>query len=277
MLKELFVPALIFAGIGILSGILLTVFSKLFHVETDERLEKITECLPGANCGGCGYAGCSDYANAIINGEKSDLCLSAGEKNVSEIDKIMGRTSSPSSSVKKVAFIRCQGDLSKSEELFEFRGKATCKSSNRFYSGSKRCPFGCLGLGDCKAVCPHDAITICEGLARVNPDKCVGCGLCVNECPNNLIIIKDKKEVINVACNCDLTGKETRENCKSGCIGCRLCERNCPKNAITVRDNIAVIDYEKCVSCGICIANCPSKTIVDIRNFKKINATNSVE
>ena len=89
MLKELFVPALIFAGIGILSGILLTVFSKLFHVETDERLEKITECLPGANCGGCGYAGCSDYATAIINGEKSDLCLSAGEKSASEIDKIL--------------------------------------------------------------------------------------------------------------------------------------------------------------------------------------------
>ncbi len=268
MLKELFIPALIFAGIGTLSGILLTVFSKLFHTEKDERIDKITEALPGANCGGCGYAGCEDYAAAILAGEKTNLCNSGGEKSASLINKIMG-TSSDTTVRKKVAFIKCRGDLSKSEETFVFKGTATCKSSNRFYSGSKRCPFGCLGLGDCKAVCPKDAITISNGLATVDPEKCIGCGLCVNECPNNLIIIKNKDEVMNVACNCDLTGKETRENCKSGCIGCRLCEKNCPAGAITIKDNIAVIDYEKCTSCGRCADNCPSKTITDSRKFKK--------
>lgn len=277
MLKELFIPALVFAGIGILSGILLTVFSKIFYVKTDERLDKITELLPGVNCGGCGYAGCADYAAAILGGEKTNLCLSADEKVASDIDNIIGKASDNAPVRKKVAFIRCQGDLSKSEDFFEFRGEATCKSSNRFYSGSRRCPFGCLGLGDCKAICPHDAITICGGLARVNPDKCVGCGLCVNECPNNLIIIKDKDNIINIACNCDLSGKETRENCKSGCIACRLCERNCPSGAITIQNNIAVIDYEKCVSCGICISNCPSKTIVNTKIPKKNIAENSVK
>lgn len=276
MLKELFIPALVFAGIGTLSGILLTVFSKFFHVEKDERLDKITEALPGANCGGCGYAGCEDYAAAILGGEKTDLCNSGGEKSASLINKVMG-TSSDTPMRKKVAFIRCQGDLSKAEETFVFKGTATCKSSNRFYSGSRRCPFGCLGLGDCKASCPYDAITICEGLARVNPEKCVGCGICVGECPNNLIIIKDKEEVINIACNCDLTGKETRENCKSGCIGCRLCEKNCPSGAVTVQNNIAVIDYKKCTSCGLCVSNCPSKTIVDIRKSKNFKATNGVK
>lgn len=263
MLKEFLIPALIFAGIGAASGILLTLFSKFLAVKTDERADMLNEALPGANCGACGYSGCAAYAEAILKGAPTNACVMGGDAVAKKVSEIMG--TEQEATERKVAFVRCLGTSLKSGDRFDFYGIPSCKSSNRFYSGSKKCPFGCLGYGDCAMVCPQGAITIKDNLASVDISKCVGCGLCAKECPNNLIIVKKISDYVDVACSSTFSGKDTRAACKGGCIGCRLCEKNCPVGAITVKDNLAVIDHEKCTSCGKCVSVCPAKIITDCR------------
>ena len=73
--------AAVLGGAGLLCGALLAVASKYLAVETDSRVEKITEVLPNANCGGCGFAGCSAFAAAVVSGEAPvDGCSAGGVK-----------------------------------------------------------------------------------------------------------------------------------------------------------------------------------------------------
>lgn len=253
-------PIIIFCVLGIFAGVLLTVASKAFAVKVDERIEKIGEALPQINCGACGFSGCNDYADAIVSkGAEMNLCKPGGVDAATQIGAIMGaEVSAPE---KLYAFVRCQGLCSRTPNKFVYEGVSSCEAANRFYSGSKLCTSGCLGYGDCQAVCPTDAISIHDSLACVNPSVCIGCGKCAEVCPNKLIEIIPQSTRVIVSCKSTSIGKVTRSVCPLGCIGCRICEKKCEAGAITVENNYATIDYSLCTGCKKCAEACPSKAI----------------
>lgn len=263
MFDTYILPVLIFAGIGLLAGTLLTVASKIFEVKTDERIEKITEALPQANCGACGYAGCADYANAIITkGAAGNLCRPGGTETAKIISEISGNDAGEVEEMQAV--IHCCGDCNATSQKYNFTGVKSCASVKRFYSGEKSCAFGCLGYGDCAEVCEYNGITIRNGIAHIKTELCVGCGQCALVCPNQLISLKPKSKHTVVKCSSADNGKATKLSCKNGCIGCKMCEKACEAGAITVTDFHASIDYSKCTDCGTCIEKCPVKVIKKI-------------
>ncbi len=254
------IPVLILGVCGILAGVLLTVASKLFHVEVDERVEKISSSLPQANCGACGYAGCADYADAIVNNNApTNLCRPGGTESANKIAEILGV--SAEDVIPMTAVVHCNGDCNATQQQFDFDGVQSCKAVKRFYGGNGMCKYGCIGLGDCMNVCEYNAINIRDGLAKVNPSLCQACGQCVNVCPNNLISVRPKTNTVDVLCSSSANGKTTKLACSNGCIGCKICEKKCPDGAIKVENFHASIDYSKCTSCGLCKSACPVKAI----------------
>jgi len=258
-------PVLIFAGAGLIAGALLYAASKIFAVKADERLEAVNEALPGINCGACGYSGCGDYANAIIDGAPTNLCKAGGTAVAEKLAEILGVEAAEVDQL--VAVVHCNGDCNATSPKYTFDGVSSCAAAKRFYGGSESCAYGCLGFGDCASVCPNGAISIKDGLAKVDKSLCVGCGLCEKACPKKIITMKSIKKFVDVACSSTSVGKTTKEICKVGCIACKICERKCPEGAIKVNNNLAQIDYSKCTSCGICAQSCPTHAIVDCRDF----------
>ena len=251
---------LFFLIMGAAAGGLLTVAGKLFFVETDETVEKITESLPGANCGGCGYAGCEAYANALAKGEtKPNLCAPGGLEVNRRISEILGVSVEENESRK--AYVHCNGCESATEDKYVYIGSRSCIAAEKFYNGKGSCSYGCIGFGDCASVCDSNAIEIVNGVALVNPGKCIGCGKCVKACPNHLISLKKQSATVAVRCFSKDPGKITRAVCKNGCLGCGICEKKCPEKAVTINNNHAEINYDKCTSCGTCAAVCPAKCI----------------
>jgi len=256
---QILIPVLILLGIGVLCALLLTVSAIFFAVKEDERAVQIRECLPGANCGACGFSGCDGYAKALSEGKISEtnLCVPGGDGTSREIAAILGVEAADV--VEKVAYVRCNGSsCTPDKKKYEYSGPKTCKAVSMSYNGDNLCPYACLGYGDCVKVCPRDAICIDDtGIATIDPRKCIGCGVCVKECPNSVIgLINDTTRVV-VVCNSHEKGAAVRKACKNGCIACGKCEKVCPHGAIKVIDNLATIDYEKCTGCGACKAACP--------------------
>ena len=245
--------------LGLLFGLLLAVGSKIFAVEQDERIPMVQECLPGANCGGCGYAGCANLAEAIVNGEAAvNTCPVGGAEVAQKIAEIMGVEAGET--IKMTAYVRCSGGNNASRK-YDYVGAIDCLAAMKVAGGPLECTFGCLGYGSCAKVCPNDAISIVDGKAVVNSDACIACGKCVGACPRNIIAIVPANNKTHVACVSKAKGGEVRKICQVGCIGCGICVKNCPHEAITVVDNVARIDYSKCQDCGKCAEVCPRKII----------------
>lgn len=260
MFNTYILPVIAFAVMGLLSGVLLTAASKIFEVKTDERIEKINEALPQANCGACGFAGCGDYANAIITkNAPTNLCKPGGAKAAAAIAEITGGDAGEV--IPEVAVLHCSGDCNATGIKYNFTGIQTCASVKRFYSGNSTCSYGCVGFGDCAAACDFNAITIVNSIAHIDPDICAGCGQCAKVCPNSLITIKPKSAKTVIRCSSQDNGKVTKLSCKNGCIGCKMCEKVCESGAVTVNDFHASIDYTKCTDCGKCAEKCPVKVI----------------
>ena len=262
MALGILIAAGIVGAIGIFIGLFLGIAGIKFKVEVDEREEAILGNLPGNNCGGCGYAGCSGLAAAIVKGEAPvNACPVGGEKVGNAIAEIMGVASEASEPM--VAFVHCQGDCDKAKTDYEYTGAQDCRMLSFVPNGGpKSCNSGCLGFGTCAAVCPFDAIHVVNGVAVVDKEKCKACGKCIAVCPKKLISLIPKKAAVKVACSSTDKGPVAMKACDVACIGCGLCVKNCPSEAIRVENFHAIIDYEKCTSCGTCILKCPKKAIV---------------
>jgi len=255
---------LILGGLGVVFGAVLAFAARKFAVEVDERQEQILECLPGANCGGCGYAGCSGYAAAVVGeGAPVNKCAPGGAAVAARVAAIMGVEAQDTE--RCVAMVRCSGFTGHAQKKFEYSGISDCVAAMRLGGGAgpNQCAYGCIGLGTCVKACPFDAIHVENGVARVDHEKCTGCMTCAAACPKGLIVKVPYEADITVACNSKEKGAALRKYCDIGCLGCRICEKTCQHDAIHVVDNLASIDYSKCVSCGLCAQKCPRKLIVD--------------
>ena len=248
--------------LGAAMGLVLYVASVAFYVPVDERVEKTTSMLPGYNCGGCGYAGCSGLAAAIVKGEAPvNQCPVGGDEVAAKIGEIMGVAAE--AGVKKVAFVKCAGTCYTAKVDYEYTGIEDCAAMAFVPNGgAKSCKYGCLGFGTCVKACPFDAIHIVDGVAVVDKDACKACGKCIAACPKNLIELVPYAQTHLVQCSSKDKGKQVMSVCKAGCIGCKMCEKVCPSEAITVTDNLAHIDPEKCTNCGLCAEKCPKKIIL---------------
>ena len=250
----------IFAGLGVLFGVILAIASKIFAVKVDERVPAVQECLPGANCGGCGFSGCAALADAIVKGEAApNSCNACSAEGLAKIGEIMGIEVTASAPMH--AYVMCSGNCNTVKFKYHYEGAADCIAAEKMGGGDKACPNGCIGLGTCVAACQFDAISVVDGVAVVDPAKCAGCGACANVCPKQLIAIVPMSSKYMVRCNSKETGVNTRKQCGAGCIACKICEKNCPVGAITVTDFVASIDQSKCTGCGKCAEKCPRKII----------------
>lgn len=247
---------------GLVLGFFLCFSSEKFKVEVDPREVAIIEVLPGNNCGGCGYAGCSGLAHAIVNGEAPcNGCPVGGSDVGALVADIMDMAVEEGD--RRVAFVRCAGDCEKSSVNYEYTGYQDCNAM-AFVPGKgpKACNYGCMGFGSCVNACQFDAIHIVNGIAVVDPAACKACGQCVNVCPNHLIELVPQKAKHIVKCNSNDKGKGVMNVCQSGCIGCGICVKQCEFDAVKLENNIAYIDQSKCTGCGKCAEKCPRKVIV---------------
>ena len=243
---------IVVGGIGLLLGLFLGIAGIVFKVEVDEKEEKILEVLPGNNCGGCGYPGCSGLASAIAKGEAPvNACPVGGEACGKKVADIMGVEAEEA--VRMTAFVKCAGDCEKTTEIYDYSGVKDC-SMAKFVpdGGPKSCSHGCLGYGNCVKACPFNAISIKNGIAVVDKEQCKACGKCVEACPKSLIEIIPYDSKCKVACSSKDKGPVTMKACQTGCIGCGLCVKVCPSEAIKVEDFHAHIDQGKCTGCGAC-------------------------
>jgi len=252
------------AGLGTVFGILLAFAAKRFAVQVDPRVEQVLDVLAHAHCGACGYAGCEQYAEAVVKNPdiSPNLCIPAGAKGAEAVALITGKKAE----IKEPQFARimCQGGRSKSTKRFKYEGVQDCRAAILAGGGDKACRYGCLGYGTCSRVCPFGAITMtADNLPFVDITKCTGCRKCEAACPTKVIEVLPASRQVLVTCHSKDKGGDTRKNCQVGCIACGICVKTCPFDAISVNNNFAKVDINKCKVCSLCVTKCPTKAITD--------------
>lgn len=267
---DVLVAAGVLFSVSLVAALLLTLASRVFAVKTDDRIPAVRACLPGANCGACGFAGCDGYAEALVlRDAKTNLCIPGADKVAADIAALLGKEAEDV--VEQVAVVACDGNCNARLARNTYAGIESCAAAKMQFGGPSACAYGCIGYGDCVAVCPQNAICITDGIARIDSRACVGCGKCATVCPQSVIkMFPDVRRTL-VLCQSHDMGAATRKVCKNGCIGCKKCEKLCPHGAVTVVDNLAVIDYEKCENCHACVKVCPTGAIAyaDISGFHR--------
>ena len=263
-MTEILIAALVVTGIGLVCGLILVLADRFMHVEEDHTFTEIRACLPGANCGACGYTGCDGYAKALAADKEgalaTNLCVPGADAVAAQIASVLGREAMDV--IEQVAVAGCDGDCNATRVKYEYKGVQSCAAVKMLYGGNGLCSYGCIGLGDCASACPNQAICIKEGIAHIDTRLCTGCGICAKTCPQHLIRLMPDVEKVVVMCSNHDKGAQTRKACSHGCIACRKCEKNCPTGAVTVVNNLASIDYSKCIKCNKCSDNCPTGAIM---------------
>jgi RnfABCDGE-type electron transport complex B subunit len=268
------IAVIVLGAIGLIAALLLFAASKKFAVYEDPRIAQVNELLPGANCGGCGFAGCGGMADALVKGADAGSidnlnCPVGGADVMGKVADLLGMAIA--NGEPKVAVVRCNGTCEHRAKIAEYAGLRTCAAMHACGAGETACGFGCLGCGDCVAACQFDAIRINAetGIAEVDEEKCVACGACVKACPRSIIELRKKGPKgrrVYVSCVNKDKGAVSMKACKVSCIGCGKCEKECPFGAITVGNNCSYIDPEKCRLCRKCEKVCPTHAIVAV-NF----------
>ncbi|MBO5791678.1 MAG: RnfABCDGE type electron transport complex subunit B [Lentisphaeria bacterium] len=240
---EMITGALLLMGItGTLLGVIIALFARFFKTDSDARVELVQELLPGANCGGCGKAGCADFAKSVVAGENPpSRCPVSSQEQINAIALALGI--SADSGVRKRAVVRCGGDMLQTKERLNYNGVCDCNAAAMVAGGPKGCRYGCLGMGSCANVCPFGAIEIVNNLALVHRELCVGCGKCAEVCPRSVIALVPADAEIHVYCNSPEKGAEKRKQCKVGCIGCRKCAKYSPEQFV-ISGTLASVNYE---------------------------------
>ena len=253
-----------------MSALVLYIISNRFAVHEDARIGQVAEVLPQANCGGCGYPGCSGFAAACVKAADAGsldgkLCPVGGQPVMDQVAGILGLAAV--ASAPKVAVIRCNGTCENRPRNAKFDGAQSCRVQQMTGLGETGCGYGCLGCGDCVKKCQFDALSMdpSTGLPVVDEEKCTACGACSKACPRGIIEIRlkgPKGRRVVVLCNNKDKGAVANKACKASCIGCGKCVKTCEKfEAITLENNLAYIDAEKCKMCRKCEEACPKGAI----------------
>lgn len=264
---QLLGSSLVFLAImALVFGVLLALIAKKFFVKTDPRVDEITEALAHAHCGACGFAGCEQYAVAVLNDPSvpPNLCTPGGRSCTERVAELTGKIATDKEP--EYARIMCQGSTDKTTRKFTYTGVKGCRAAVLAAGGDKTCSYGCLGYGTCVRACPFGALSMgADGLPIVDIKKCTGCKKCATACPKKVIEIMPVSARVIVACHSKDKGALTRKYCSNGCIGCGKCVKVCPVapvKAPKVESNLSSIDKNLCTACGTCVTNCPVKAIV---------------
>ena len=265
------IAVVVLGATGIVLATILFFTAKKFKVYEDPKIDEVQQILPGANCGGCGYPGCRNFAEACVKSESLDnlFCPVGGNDVMSNVASVLGREAVQAEPM--VAVLRCNGSCENRPKTNQYDAVKTCLAASLLYGGESTCTYGCLGMGDCVDVCQFGAISMDKdtGLPVVDETKCTACGACVRACPKNLFELRKKgpkSRRIYVSCMNKDKGVIARKGCSVACIACGKCERVCAFDAITISDNLAYIDYNACRLCRKCVEACPTNSIWEL-NF----------
>lgn len=259
-LANILVPGAVVLGISVLLGVLIVVVSHFFRMPVNEKKEALSAALPGANCGGCGFAGCDGYAQFLADGgTDTSLCAVGGAACSIELASILGVEAKIAE--RMTAQLLCRGTSGHTSARYEYLGTQTCNAAQGLLGGPGSCTYGCLGFGDCITVCAFHAISKKNGIVQIDPDECTACGQCVKICPKNVLELLPVSAKVAVLCRNTWPGAQTRQNCSAGCIGCRKCMKVCPSGAISMTGALAVVDQNLCTRCGACVDVCPTNAI----------------
>ena len=260
--------------IALIAAVILYACSKKFAVKEDPRIGQVSALLPQANCGGCGFPGCSGMASALVKGADAGsldglFCPVGGQEVMSQVADLLGMA--VASTDPMVAVVRCNGTCEHRPRIAQYDGLRTCAAMNSTGAGETGCGFGCLGCGDCVAACQFDAIHMNEetGLPEVDEEKCIACGACTKACPRHIIELRKKGPKgrrVYVQCVNKDKGAVAKKSCEVACIGCGKCQKVCKFDAITIENNLSYIDFNKCRMCTKCVDECPTGAIVKV-NF----------
>ena len=247
--------------LALFAAIILYFVAQKFKVFEDPRIDKIQILLPSANCGGCGFAGCRNFAEALVKADTFDglNCPVGGAEIMKDAARILGKEAQPADPL--VAVLLCNGTPEYRPRTSKYDGPLDCRISHNLYIGETDCSYGCIGNGDCVRACNFDAMYMDPAtmLPVIKDDKCIACGACVKACPRVLIELRKKAKKdrkIYVACSSCDKGGPARRACKVACIACNKCLNACKFDAITIDKNLAYIDATKCTFCRKCVTEC---------------------